>query len=44
MAKAKKTTKPKPKPKTDKYNEKIVIGGSFDQLFDAAINPINPKK
>lgn len=43
MAKAKKTAKPKPKTKTGKYKKKIIVGGSFDQLFDAAIN-VSPKE
>lgn len=34
MAKeAKKTTKPKPKKKADKYQKKIKIEGSFDEVI-----------
>lgn len=40
MAKAvKKTTKPKPKKKADKYQKKINIEGSFDEVMNILTNP-----
>jgi hypothetical protein len=44
MAKAKKTTKKQPKPRADKYEDKLKINGSFDDLAKALINPKNPLK
>ena len=40
MAKAKQTTnKPKPKKKADKYQKKIKIEGSFDEIMKTLANP-----
>ena len=45
MAKAaKKTSKPKAKKKVSKYHRKIIIGGSFEEIINAAANPKIPIK
>jgi hypothetical protein len=40
MAKAK---KPKPKPRADKYEEKLKINGNFEELVKALVIPISDK-
>ena len=47
MAKATKTAKPKvkePKPRASKYEEKLTINGSFDDLVKELISPAPAKK
>ena len=47
MAKAIKTAKPKvkePKPRASKYDEKLIINGSFDDLVKELITPAPSKK
>lgn len=40
MAKAKKPAKPKtPKPRADKYDEKLKVNGSFEDLVKELITP-----
>ena len=42
MAKAAKKAKPKPKKRADKYDEKLTINGSFEDLVKALVNPKQP--
>jgi hypothetical protein len=42
MAKAKKTKPKKSKPRANKYDEKLQINGSFEDLVKALITPKNP--
>jgi hypothetical protein len=48
MAKATKTAAPKPKkeakPRANKYEEKLQINGSFDELVKALVTPAKPAK
>lgn len=45
MAKAKKSTKKKAaKKRANKYDEKLKLNGTFDQLLGELINPKNPLK
>jgi hypothetical protein len=46
MAKAKKKSKPekKGKKRADKYEEKLQINGSFEDLVKALVTPKNPVK
>lgn len=44
MAKAKKATTPKPKKRANKYDEKLKINGSFQDLVRAIVNPKTPTK
>ena len=45
MAKAKKTATPKPKKRANKYEEKLVLTGSFEDLVKELITPKpSPKK
>jgi len=42
MAKAKKTKKGKPKKRADKYDEKLKVNASFEELAKALVTPKNP--
>ena len=44
MAKEVKKTKPKPKKRAEKYDEKLKINGSFEDLVKALVNPKQPIK
>lgn len=44
MATKKKAAKKAPKKRANKYNEKLKITGTFDQLLGELINPKNPIK
>lgn len=44
MAKAKKTAKKQPKPRANKYDEKLKINGSFEDLVKALVTPKQPIK
>jgi hypothetical protein len=44
MAKAKKTAKKKPKKRADKYDEKLKINGTFEDLVKALVTPKQPIK
>ena len=44
MAKAIKKTSPKPKKRADKYDEKLIIKGSFEDLAKALVTPKQPVK
>ena len=47
MAKATKTaskTTPKPKKRANKYEEKLIINGSFEELVKELITPKSPTK
>ena len=44
MAKAKKTAKQKPKKRANKYEEKLKVKGSFEDLVKALVTPQNPIK
>ena len=44
MAKAKKTTTPKPKKRANKYDEKLKVNASFEELAKALITPKTPAK
>jgi hypothetical protein len=44
MAKAKKTAKQKPKKRANKYEEKLKVNGSFEDLVKALITPKLPLK
>jgi hypothetical protein len=44
MAKARKKTVPKPKKRANKYEAKLKLKGTFEQLFNELANPKNPLK
>ena len=44
MAKPKKTTPKKTKKRADKYDEKLKVKGSFEDLVKALVTPKNPVK
>ena len=44
MAKAKKPAKAKPKKRADKYDEKLKINATFEELAKALVSPKNPTK
>jgi hypothetical protein len=44
MAKAKKTVKKPTKKRADKYDEKLKINGSFEDLVKALVTPKQPIK
>ena len=44
MAKATKKPSPKPKKRADKYDEKLKINGSFEDLAKALVTPMQPIK
>lgn len=44
MAKAKKTAKKKTSKRPDKYQEKLKLNGTFEQLLGELITPKNPIK
>lgn len=44
MAKAKKKTVPKPKKRANKYEAKLKLNGTFEQLQQELINPTTPLK
>jgi hypothetical protein len=44
MAKAKKPAKKKNSKRPDKYQEKLKLNGTFEQLLGELINPKNPIK
>lgn len=44
MAKPKKTTSKKPKKRADKYEEKLKLNGSFEDIIKALVTPKNPVK
>ena len=44
MAKAKKTARKPAKPRASKYDEKLQINGSFEDLVKALVTPKQPTK
>lgn len=44
MAKAVKKPAPKPKKRADKYDEKLIVKGSFEDLAKALVTPKEPIK
>jgi hypothetical protein len=44
MAKEKKAAKPKPKKRAGKYEDKLQINGSFEDIVKALVKPKQPTK
>jgi hypothetical protein len=44
MAKPKKPAKDKPKKRADKYDEKLTVNATFEELAKALVTPKNPTK
>lgn len=44
MAKAKKKIVPKPKKRANKYDEKLKLNGSFEDIVKALVTPKHPTK